>query len=140
MGVRLIALSFLMPSCRVGPHDVPRSMLDWNGAFPPFRIAGNVHYPGTKADRHLPSDVPLAIGRTDGQARFYAFKNGELLSREMLLALSPRRIESVLSDARRIGLKEEGTGWTLRGGEMNALVKALLPAQRREMERSQDLG
>jgi hypothetical protein len=40
MGVRLIALSFLMPSCRVGPHDVPWSMLDWNGAFPPFRIAG----------------------------------------------------------------------------------------------------
>lgn len=74
------------------------------------------------------------------QARFYAFKYGELLSRELLLALSPRRIKTVLADARRAGLADEGTAWTLRYREIGALEKNLLPALRREQEHNQGLG
>jgi metallo-beta-lactamase class B len=33
--------------CATGPHDVPWMMRGWNDPFPPFRIAGNIHYVGT---------------------------------------------------------------------------------------------
>jgi metallo-beta-lactamase class B len=40
-------LSTLAAGCATGPHDVPWMMHGWNDPFPPFRIAGNIHYVGT---------------------------------------------------------------------------------------------
>jgi metallo-beta-lactamase class B len=40
-------LSTLAVGCATGPHDVPWMMRGWNDPFPPFRIAGNIHYVGT---------------------------------------------------------------------------------------------
>jgi metallo-beta-lactamase class B len=40
-------LSTLAVGCATGPHDVPLMMRGWNDPFPPFRIAGNIHYVGT---------------------------------------------------------------------------------------------
>jgi metallo-beta-lactamase class B len=42
----LLAL-LLVTGCATGPHDVPWMMRGWNDPFPPFRIAGNIHYVGT---------------------------------------------------------------------------------------------
>ncbi|HET6146050.1 MAG TPA: subclass B3 metallo-beta-lactamase [Polyangia bacterium] len=42
-----VALTAALGACRVGPHDVPHMMRGWNGSFPAFRIAGNLHYVGT---------------------------------------------------------------------------------------------
>jgi hypothetical protein len=74
------------------------------------------------------------------QARFHAVKQGHLLSREMLLALPPRRIASVLEEARKLGIIDEGPGWALKQREMATLVRSVGPALKREMERDQGLG
>jgi hypothetical protein len=58
-----------------------------------------------------------------------------LLAREMLESLSPKRIHGVLAEVRQLGLAEAGPRWALRQREMAGLVKTLLPALRREMER-----
>jgi metallo-beta-lactamase class B len=47
MSWRLALLVVCLAGCRVGPHDVPAAMRDWNRPFEPFRIAGNIHYVGT---------------------------------------------------------------------------------------------
>jgi metallo-beta-lactamase class B len=42
------ALLFTVVLAACGPHKgVPSSMLGWNQPFPPFRVAGNIHYVGT---------------------------------------------------------------------------------------------
>jgi hypothetical protein len=74
------------------------------------------------------------------QARLYAVKHGDLLSRDMLLALGPKRVASVLTEIRSAGLADEGPAWALRQREMAALVKNLGPALKREMERDRGLG
>jgi metallo-beta-lactamase class B len=43
----LALLATLAVGCATGPHDVPLMMRGWNDPFPPFRIAGNIHYVGT---------------------------------------------------------------------------------------------
>jgi metallo-beta-lactamase class B len=43
----LVALATLAVGCATGPHDVPWMMRGWNDPFPPFRVAGNIHYVGT---------------------------------------------------------------------------------------------
>jgi hypothetical protein len=73
------------------------------------------------------------------QARFYAVKQGDLFSREMLMTLPPKRVESALDEVRRAGLADEGASWALRQREMAILVKTLGPALKREMERDRGL-
>jgi hypothetical protein len=58
----------------------------------------------------------------------------------MLLSLTPRRVENLLTQARQAGLNEQGSAWMLRGREMRVLMTDLLPALRREVERGQGLG
>jgi hypothetical protein len=69
------------------------------------------------------------------QARFYAVKQGDLFSREMLLALTPKRLDSALEEVRKAGLADEGPAWALRQREMAGVVKSLGPALKREMEK-----
>jgi hypothetical protein len=69
------------------------------------------------------------------QARFYAVRHGEFFSREMLLSLSPKRVEGVLREVRQQGLADEGPSWALKQRELAALVKNLLPTLKREMDR-----
>jgi hypothetical protein len=87
-----------------------------------------------------PVMVPANLGRHEKeiqrvQARFFAVRQGELFSREMLLSLSPRRVEAVLQEVRQQGLADEGSGWALKQRELAALVKNLLPTLKREMDR-----
>jgi metallo-beta-lactamase class B len=46
MAKRALLAALLLASC-VGPHDVPWEFRTWNGAFEPFRVAGNVYFVGT---------------------------------------------------------------------------------------------
>jgi hypothetical protein len=93
----------------------------------------------------IPVAVPAAMAAQEKeiqrvQARFYAARHGEVLSREMLLALSPRRVLGVLEEIRRAGLAEEGPAWALRQRELANLVKNLAPALKREMQRELGYG
>jgi hypothetical protein len=92
-----------------------------------------------------PVAVPTNLARYEKeiqrvQARFYAVKHGEFLSRDMLQSLSPKRVESVLHEVRRAGLADEGPAWALQQRQLGALVKNLLPSLKREMDRDQGLG
>jgi hypothetical protein len=87
-----------------------------------------------------PVIVPPNLGRYETeiqrvQARFFAVRQGELFSREMLLSLSPKRVEGVLREVRQQGLADEGPAWALKQRELAALVKSLLPTLKREMDR-----
>jgi len=93
----------------------------------------------------VPVAVPAAMAAHESeiqrvQARFYAARHGQILSRDMLLALSPRRILGVLEEVRRTGLADEGPGWALRQKGLADLVNKLAPALKREMEHDQGLG
>jgi hypothetical protein len=74
------------------------------------------------------------------QARLYAVKQGHLLSREVLLALPPRRVASVLDEARKVRLLDEGPAWALQQREMAAFVKAVAVPVKREAEQQHGLG
>jgi hypothetical protein len=91
-----------------------------------------------------PVSVPSRFSRQEKeiqrvQARFYAVKQGELFSREMLLALPPKRVEAALEEVRRAGLANEGPAWALKQREMAAAIKHL-SALRKDLERGQGLG
>jgi hypothetical protein len=74
------------------------------------------------------------------QARFHAVKHGDFLSHQMLLSLTPARIQSALKEVRQAGLADDGPAWALKQREIGTLVKTLLPALKREMERDQGLA
>ena len=58
----------------------------------------------------------------------------------MLLALRPARLKAVVEEVKNAGVADAGPAWALKQREMNGLVKNLLPALKREMDRDQGLG